>query len=765
MSDEQKPENKPIKIGQHPRDWHDEQKRKQSPEYKAEQKKRFQDAMKQLDEQFGKKPEEVKKSAKLPDDLAEDHELWSYENVEDSRRRIHDSLQQKEFQNVRRQMAQDLSRETPTKYIDGKKHLLLHRRHKVDGTSVTHSSPVSYTAHQRGDTKNVLDGGNFHSAWIPEDSVAYSYKHSKKHFNSKHIRNNLHHGDEHEVIVSPGTYPVDSTYYYAEKEFDEDKSKIKNFIKKSEWTNEPMTLQKIAVAGRVLNTANQVGAAATEGGVHKEGSTAPQSSEHYSKPFASPDNARKLKSKMAKIQAAKELKEKNPKEDWDKHLINKSEGKIDIKDVRKIAMKIQSLQKAMGHKNLTRVHHPHFINSIHEHDDCRQNYHEKTSRKIDQMIINKLSEVKKHVDDPENKPSPVDLKIQGRLSTRTEPDPAHITDLLSDEDSNAKTIKNKTQGEYASKIMYLSPAGQAGVGNVCPALTPGCHSGCLDTAGMGSMVSEENPINSVHEARIKRTRHLVNHPHHALSQLDKEIEKHKKSAAKRGDTPVIRLNGTSDLAWEHYKHPEWEGKNIFERHPEVQFYDYTKRHDRVRSNKHDNYHLTYSMAETLENQKESRRLLEEGHNVAMPFGYRKNTFKEHEYETTARLPLRYWDSEVVDGDKHDLRFLDGKAEKGTRGKIIGLRAKGEAIHDNTGWVQWGHDGAPDSRPKPRPEGKKNKKQLVREGQKRIEDGTFKVKKGGKKKKEDEDEKLAASEVSKETDVKSLLKSLLSKIQK
>ena len=45
------------------------------------------------------------------------------------------------------------------------------------------------------------------------------------------------------------------------------------------------------------------------------------------------------------------------------------------------------------------------------------------------------------------------------------------------------------------------------------------------------------------------------------------------------------------------------------------------------------------------------------------------------------LPSTWNNVEVIDGDKTDLRFLDG------RGKIVGLTAKGDAKKDQSGFVQ------------------------------------------------------------------------------
>jgi hypothetical protein len=44
------------------------------------------------------------------------------------------------------------------------------------------------------------------------------------------------------------------------------------------------------------------------------------------------------------------------------------------------------------------------------------------------------------------------------------------------------------------------------------------------------------------------------------------------------------------------------------------------------------------------------------------------------------LPRAYKGIQVIDGDLHDLRFLDEK------GVIVGLRAKGKAVYDRSGFV-------------------------------------------------------------------------------
>ena len=44
------------------------------------------------------------------------------------------------------------------------------------------------------------------------------------------------------------------------------------------------------------------------------------------------------------------------------------------------------------------------------------------------------------------------------------------------------------------------------------------------------------------------------------------------------------------------------------------------------------------------------------------------------------LPLRFWGYDVVDGEMHNLRFLD------PAGVVVGLKPRGLAKHDTTGFV-------------------------------------------------------------------------------
>lgn len=223
--------------------------------------------------------------------------------------------------------------------------------------------------------------------------------------------------------------------------------------------------------------------------------------------------------------------------------------------------------------------------------------------------------------------------------------------------SNIKTQKGVKLG-YATYVLHLAPSDLSGVINTCPKSTLGCKIGCLNTSGHGGMYTDiEDSV--VQQARIRKTKWFATGRDSFLEALVLDIQRAIKQATKKGLIPVFRLNCTSDLSWEKYK---INGKNIFELFPTVQFYDYTKVLHRKVGHIH-NYHLTFSRGES--NQAEVDYAIANGMNVAYVFD---------------KTPLTYDGMTVFDGDNTDLRFLD------PTGVIVGLKAKGRARKDTSGFV-------------------------------------------------------------------------------
>ena len=223
---------------------------------------------------------------------------------------------------------------------------------------------------------------------------------------------------------------------------------------------------------------------------------------------------------------------------------------------------------------------------------------------------------------------------------------------------NPKLLKGEKKG-YLSFVLHLSPADVSGY-ETCAKRTAGCTAACLNTAGRGGMFKKGETTNVIQEARKRKTRMFFENRSAFMSALLKEITLGIKQAEKKGMIPAFRLNGTSDIAWEKYE--ILEGRNIFQMFPEVQFYDYTKIRNRKVAHL-TNYHLTFSKADG--NDMDVRLAASAGMNVAAVF---------------KQLPETYIGRPVINGDETDLRFLDPK------GVIVGLKAKGKAKKDTTGFV-------------------------------------------------------------------------------
>jgi hypothetical protein len=215
--------------------------------------------------------------------------------------------------------------------------------------------------------------------------------------------------------------------------------------------------------------------------------------------------------------------------------------------------------------------------------------------------------------------------------------------------SNAKTSKDLIYHNTAIFILYLAPSSLSGV-NLCPKASPGCIKACLNTAGRGRFASVQN-------GRMRKTKLYLQDRDAFVSELKREITNAEKWAKKKGVKLAIRLNGTSDIAWERIS-------DIIQSFPNVQFYDYTKILNRFRWPLPANYDLTFSLSET--NKTEATEVLKLGGRVAAVF---------------ESIPDKWEGYKVINGDNYDARYIDPK------GVIVGLKAKGKAKNDQSGFVQ------------------------------------------------------------------------------
>ena len=228
-----------------------------------------------------------------------------------------------------------------------------------------------------------------------------------------------------------------------------------------------------------------------------------------------------------------------------------------------------------------------------------------------------------------------------------------VKNLLSKGNTNSKTAKNDSE----TYILYLAPYNQNSKKiNICPKASKGCAKSCLFSAGRGAF---SNVINS----RLNKTEYFLHDKKTFINQLSNELIKINKKASKNTNQTLIRLNGTSDLDFIYLlkKYASFDISNYQNLH----FYDYTKILGKVKKYANDkNYTLTFSRAE--DNEKDIFEAINYGANVSAVF--------------SGDLPKQYKGIPVYDGDKTDNEMLKFKSV------ILGLKAKGKAKKDTTGFV-------------------------------------------------------------------------------
>jgi hypothetical protein len=222
--------------------------------------------------------------------------------------------------------------------------------------------------------------------------------------------------------------------------------------------------------------------------------------------------------------------------------------------------------------------------------------------------------------------------------------------------SSAKLSHNEEIGVYTS-VFYGAPGKNSGY-ETCPNATKACRGACLYASGLAK-VEEYAGKNTIKKCRVNRTKLFFEHREFFMDWLVAEIQAAKAKAERDGMVYSVRLNGTTDIAWETI--PVGDAANIFELFPDVQFYDYTKAYDRMSLNI-SNYHLTFSYTGEGDNVRQSIELLSMGHNVAVVFDTKRGQ----------ALPTSLAGIEVIDADVTDYRPAD------KRGVWCGLRFKESA---------------------------------------------------------------------------------------
>ncbi len=228
---------------------------------------------------------------------------------------------------------------------------------------------------------------------------------------------------------------------------------------------------------------------------------------------------------------------------------------------------------------------------------------------------------------------------------------------------DAKTVKGETKGVLTG-VLYLAPFNISGH-QVCPKASNGCKLACLYTAGRGVYTNTQN-------GRINKTKWFFEDRDAFMASIVDNVAALIRKANREGLLPAVRLNGTSDIAWEKIAvvRNGVRYASIMEAFPDVCFYDYTKILGRTKALSLPNYDLTFSVSES--NDKDALKALTQGYNIAVVMNVKR---KEAKPKTWSGFP-------VIDGDETDLRFMDKK-----RGHVVALFPKGRARHDKLGFVR------------------------------------------------------------------------------
>ena len=246
---------------------------------------------------------------------------------------------------------------------------------------------------------------------------------------------------------------------------------------------------------------------------------------------------------------------------------------------------------------------------------------------------------------------------------------------------NPKTEKSLKNGDPQTYILHLAPHNLSGV-NVCPG-AGNCKRICLHSAG--------NPVymEAKQAARIRRTLAFSADPEAFCRLLVCSIlDKIRKA---NGQPIAVRLNGTSDIAWENVDFnvtPEFARfiqikygrylmvgyQNIFDLFKtlvvDCRWYDYTKIRRDWGLCAYLGYHLTFSFDgwDNAANLKLCREAIANGVNIAAAFNIKRGqslpTTLESGWCGLANVNLP-----IVDGDLTDYRPAD------PAGVIVGLRYK------------------------------------------------------------------------------------------
>lgn len=196
-------------------------------------------------------------------------------------------------------------------------------------------------------------------------------------------------------------------------------------------------------------------------------------------------------------------------------------------------------------------------------------------------------------------------------------------------------------------VLSLAPWTLSGY-NVCPKATPYCAADCVGLAGRGSMPGTVGP-------RVVLTRFAAESPDRFTALMVSNLNRAERRAGRAGLPLALRLNNYSDQHW-HRLLP-W----IADAYPAVTFYGYTKRRDIARHALNvDNVDVTWSVSARDKGPGVIGARVREVGRAAVIF------------PADAEFPATIDGFPVVDGDRSDLRHLDGVC-------VVGLHNKGRHL--------------------------------------------------------------------------------------
>lgn len=236
---------------------------------------------------------------------------------------------------------------------------------------------------------------------------------------------------------------------------------------------------------------------------------------------------------------------------------------------------------------------------------------------------------------------------------------------------NAKAAKALGYG-WLNGIHYMAPGRSAGVGNLCPHMSPQCEDLCLGTHAGRAGIVDSSGMSPVVRSRIMKAQMFMQDRHSYMNALARCVQRASVNAAHDGMRLSARLNGSTDLNWSRIAFKA-DGRtarlvgayeNIYVNLPilfaGIQFVEYTKDFKRL-GKVAPNVHQTFSFSG--ENHEECKAALAGGYSIAVVFGH--------------GLPKMWWGHPVIDGDLHDLRHLD------PANVVVGLSPKGKVAKEST----------------------------------------------------------------------------------